>query len=217
MFHVTTAMGKILDTAKTVPTYCQPLQKPNSAGTDSFPHLLRSSDPYWPSVDLPPPQPLTTEPQNSDYNVLANIILSPDPKASKSEGELEVKRGGSSLGRPSNSFRTGSPGISRESVEYGASFTVTPATTRQPSVLDRASHDSRRPGPPERNESVGSPPDSKRFELRLDSATREGDVTDGRETPIRNVSRRQAIKARVKVWKGKIKSGVYKLIWLVKE
>ncbi|RFN45634.1 serine/threonine protein kinase [Fusarium flagelliforme] len=118
MLHVTTAMGKILHTAKTMPTYCKPLQKPNPTVTDSFPHLLRSSDWYWPSVDLPPPQSFTTDPHNSDYNVLANIILSPDPKSSKSEGELEVKRGGSSLGRPSNSFRTGSPGVSRESVEY---------------------------------------------------------------------------------------------------
>ena len=218
MLQVATTMGRILFTARRSPTYCQPLQRPNSAVKHQFPHLLGSSYPYWASDFLPKPQasqPL--DPQDSDYDLLENAILSPNASQNTSEGELVVKNGGSSLGRPSHSFRTGSTEMHRESDDLVRSYveSVTPATTRQPSVLERASHDSRRPGLMEIDEGVGGKPNVKIPKVKFENF-REGDTMAGRmETPISR--KRQALKVQVRIWRDQIKSGLYRLIRLRRE
>ncbi|KAH7174220.1 kinase-like domain-containing protein [Fusarium flagelliforme] len=179
MLQVTTTMADILSTAQSSPAYCQPLQRPNPAGAQEFPHLLASSDPYWPSVVLPQPQ--TSEaaaPQNSDLDLLENVILSPGPLPGNTEGGLGIPRGKSSLEEASNSFRTGgSSEIPRESVDYHGSFTVTPATTRQPSVQDKPSEDTRPVGLTEREERGGHLRDIRISKVSFEKVGGKDDVT----------------------------------------
>ena len=218
MFRVTTTMGEILTTARSSPAYCQPLKRPNPAGVHNLPHLLESSDPYWSSDALPKPQATqAVAQQDPEYEVVEKAILMPDSPPHKSEGELGLKTGGSSLGRPSHSFRTGSTEIPRESDDLVRSSleSVTPATTRQPSVMERESHDSRRPELTERNEEVAASPHIKISKVTFEDFGGEDNMAGRVETPIS--SKRQAVKTQVRMWKRKIKLSLCKLIRLSRE
>ena len=200
MLQVTTTTAGILSAAKSSPDRCQPLRRLNLLHKHSFPHLLESRPPrdYWPLVTLPQPESVpTTVPQNPDYVVLVDAFLTPDREEPlNAEGWLEVPaRDDSSVGRPSHSFITGSSLLPRESVDY-----MTPATTRQPSVRDRPSHDSRRLEIPQLGMNEGSP----------ESISRVENANNSIEPPRR--TRQQMLKHRVMTWKRRIKSRLHRLV-----
>lgn len=213
MLQVTTSMADILLRARLSPERCQPLRRLSLLHTHNLPHLLEPLPPdeYW-----PPPQPEsvpTTATQDPDYDLLEDAFLTPDPEeTANAEGWLDVQpRGESSLGRASNSFMTnGSSVVRRESGDYVPS--VTPATTRQPSVRDRASHESRRLVSPREEGRPGGIPDLMISEMSLDKERRSHNVGESRESPAK--SRRQLLKDRIKAWKGKVKLRIYRLIRL---
>ncbi|GKU07334.1 unnamed protein product [Fusarium langsethiae] len=73
-------MGRILYSANTRALYCEPLRKANMSYVDNLPHLLESPDQYWPPDILPQPEHFTSPaPQNSDYDLLEDVFLTPGP------------------------------------------------------------------------------------------------------------------------------------------
>ncbi|CEI60313.1 unnamed protein product [Fusarium venenatum] len=140
MLRVTTAMGRIVSSAKSTILYCEPLRNANLSHMDNLPYLLDSPDQYWPPVVLPQPEHFTSSaPQNSDYDLLEDVFLTPGPDEAalheSVDGYLVVPRGDLSPEKTSNSLRSGSSGVAREIHDSTEVLTesVTPATTRQPS------------------------------------------------------------------------------------
>lgn len=216
MLQVTTQMAKILSAARSSPEKCQPHRMLNLLHTHSLPHLLdpHSPEEYWPPVTLPPPESLpTTAPQDPEYEFLEDVFdLSPGLEDTENvDGWLDVRlRGESSLGRPSNSFITSSSVMHRSSGDYAGS--VTPATTRQPSVRDRVSHESRRSVLARGEGRPGGIPDLRISGVSLDKERRTEKVDGRREIQTRG--RRQAMKQGVRKWKGNVKSTLLRLMRL---